>query len=266
MDLDNFKIVNDNILGDLYFPKEDNMISSKIEKDGIYEEPEIDWLLKNIKENSVCLNVGSNVGYFSALMGRYSKNGSVISVEANPDLIKFLEKNVEKYNNVKVFNFAAGDTNGSCDLYLNSLNCGDNRILDPKLLKNSEKYYNDSMENYGFENEIKTKKIIMKKMDDLIKDRLDIVLIDTQGSDHLVIMGLEKTILNCHPKILVEYVPKWQDLLKEDGFDVVKYYLSLGYVVKTVGFGVEIFPKSDKDLYEVLKNNNRFFINLELFV
>jgi FkbM family methyltransferase len=62
------------------------------------------------------------VGYFSALMGRYSTNGSVISVEANPDLIKFLEKNVEKYNNVKVFNFAAGNTNGTCDLYLNSLN------------------------------------------------------------------------------------------------------------------------------------------------
>ena len=69
-----------------------------------------------------------------------------------------------------------------------------------------------------------------------------------------------------HPKILVEYVTKWQDLLKKDNFDTIKYYLSLVYNVKSLGLGNEVFPKSDEDLYKILKDNNRFFINLELFI
>ena len=122
-------------LGNLVFPREDNVMAPIISRAGVWEKEEVDWLKANVTEGSVCLNIGSNVGYFAIQMARLTgPNGFVYAVEPNPEVIPFLKLNIENsgFKNVKVFKKAAGDKDGLKKLYLNRRNYGDSRMFDPR--------------------------------------------------------------------------------------------------------------------------------------
>jgi FkbM family methyltransferase len=83
------------ILGsfDLYCDPEEKSLGFWLSSTGFWESWITVWILENIREGDVCLDVGANYGYFARIMQFMAKeNGKVYAVEANPTLALSLAK------------------------------------------------------------------------------------------------------------------------------------------------------------------------------
>jgi FkbM family methyltransferase len=89
----------------------DESIIKMIQVNNGYYEPEITMLLKEIiQDNSICLDVGANIGAISAVMAALAKDGDVHSFEPIPENFNYLKTNIKNsklpnchINNVGLF-------------------------------------------------------------------------------------------------------------------------------------------------------------------
>jgi FkbM family methyltransferase len=254
--------VFDSELGDLLFPKEDTVMVPIISRDGIWEKEEVDWLKEHVTKGSVCLNIGSNVGYFALQMAKLTgPEGFVYAVEPNRDVLPFLKLNVKNsgYKNVKVIKKAASNKGGVRKLYLNRVNFGDSRLFDPRSTLGGGNHL-----EMGFKNKPSYRLVRAIKIDDALKDKkIDIVLIDTQGFDHLVIQGMREIISQFKPKILTEFVPQWISDMGWDPLEVLEEYKDHGYQIMSLDFDVKS-PVSPKKLLSDIKQSKKLYTNLSL--
>lgn len=256
-----FQSVFDQELGEVFFPISDVVMSKEIQRTGIWEENECNWLRQNIVPGDICLNIGANVGYFSMLIAQLTgEKGLVFAFEPNPEVARCFKKNLShrNYQNINFQKIAIGDRNGLQILYLNKKNYGDSRTFNPMKTNVGGDYLTQ-----GFEKKLHRRVVPIRKLDTIIRSRVDIVLIDTQGYDHLVIRGMQKIIKKHSPKILTEFVPGWIRDLGEDPVSVLKEYASYGY-----GIGSDDLQLSDQpeplEIISKIESSGTFFANLSL--
>jgi FkbM family methyltransferase len=161
------------------------------------------FIMKQIKNCKVFVDVGANIGGYAIRVAKYCK---VYAIEPLPRNYKILKIN-EKLNNVKInsFNIAAGNKNGKVKLYYTPVNWGLSTI----------KY----VRNYFVEVE-------MKPLDEIVNEEsIDLMKIDVEGAEDLVLEGAR----NClrRTKIVIiersESFPKAYRILKEEGFKLRKF-------------------------------------------
>jgi FkbM family methyltransferase len=75
-------------------------------------------LKKLLRKDMICLDVGSNIGYYALLEGRYTSK--VYAIEPVPENFALLNRNIALncLENVESFNYACSDHNGFLDIYL----------------------------------------------------------------------------------------------------------------------------------------------------
>jgi FkbM family methyltransferase len=133
-----------------------------------YHEPEtFKFIMKQIKNCKVFVDVGANIGGYSIRAAKYCK---VYSIEPLPRNYKILKIN-EKLNNVKInsFNIAAGNKNGKVKLYYKPGAWG------LPSLKHIQKEFIE---------------VEMKPLDEIINEEsIDLIKIDVEGAEDLVLEG-----------------------------------------------------------------------------
>jgi len=254
-------VVHDTKLGELHFPPGDEVMAPFIGTNGVWDANEFKWLEENVKPGDNCLNIGANVGYFSILMSRLvGPEGNVKAFEPNKLLFKYFKRNCQnqKTRNVEFYPYAIGDKNGHALFYENKKNFGDGRIFNPMMTQ-----VGGSSEMAGFDLKLKPKKVRIRKLDDLKINKINVVLIDTQGSDHLVIKGMENIIKESRPKILTEFVPGW--IVDQGGnpLKVLEEYKSYGYNLKLIDYP-EKDNNTSEEIIETIFNSDSFFTNIAL--
>jgi FkbM family methyltransferase len=153
----------------------------------IYELPLLSILVEifNKKKFSNFLDLGSFMGYYPCVLGKYFENKklNIFAVESNPEYFKYIQKNINRNNlkNIKVFNEILSD-----------------RIED--LYVDKEKVYsnNDNL------NLIKKPSITL---DQLCKNNNiipEVVKIDVHGFEGRVLNGFETNACNNVKIILLE--------------------------------------------------------------
>jgi|GEM_PF-1005540 len=158
-----------------------------------YEPTETRFINQHLPTNGVFVDVGANIGYFSALASRIvGHGGKVFAVEPHPENIAFIELNRKLLpypQNVTVLPFAAGNHTAQIQLYYSGENLGDHRTFDSQ---------DETRQSIP---------IMQYPLDDILRDekRVDMIKIDTQGFERHVIEGLEATIKKFHPIILFEF-------------------------------------------------------------
>ena len=251
--------VKDNYLGNLVFPVYDTAIARIIKDSGVWEPNEFDWVLNNVSLGDTCINIGSNVGYFTCLMSKQTgPNGKVFSIEANKNFEYFLKENSKRmeHDNIEIIMSAAGNFSGTVKLFINSENCGDNRVFNPDIILDAT----DDIFSEGRE----TTEVPIDKVDNLISTKkIDVVLIDCQGWDHEVIRGMKDIIKESHPKILTEFVPSWIKYLDEDPEQILKEYQNFGYNLLCPDLKINN-PCSPTDILTAIKNKKVWFTNIYL--
>lgn len=163
---------------------------------GVYEKHEIEFMLRACKPGQIMLDIGANVGLYTAISGlALESNGKVFAFEPDPESLRFLEQTVAEngLKNVNIVKSAASNANGITQLHTCSSNRGDNRLYDNKNSDGSVEVKTISIDNYLVDQKIVS---------------VDTIKIDVQGFEGYVIDGMENTLRNS-PKLqmLMEFWP-----------------------------------------------------------
>jgi len=181
--------------------------------------------LLSVNKNSVCVDVGSHIGYFTLLMAKKAKK--VYAFEPEPKNFSLLKENIELNNlkNVILINKAVGLKNQKRWLYIDEKNkghCSFNKISNKKVLVESI------------------------RLDDIIKENVDFMKIDVEGYEYEVLKSGENLIKKSDN--LKMYFEFYGDMISQAGHNPIEF---LNYI-ESLGFkffytkGSEIRPINRK--------------------
>lgn len=199
----------------------------------VWREHELDtekFILRHGRNESVFLDVGSNVGYFSLCVAHcFLGKMKVHAFEPNSKIASFFRESIRLNNfqkNVYLSEFALSDENKDHFLREQSDNSGHSMVASqgiPICLKNGSDWWNSLNEKYP----------------------VSVIKIDVEGHELQVLKGLKQIILKYRPAMVVEAI---EDNLNIHGSSVneLKLFLSL------LGYHEE-FISSDDNLYLVYK-------------
>ncbi len=175
----------------------DTIVSTTLREQRIWEPYETRLFLKILKPGGVVVDVGANLGYFSVLAAALvGESGRVMAFEPDPANFRLLQENIalnEYGDRVTTLQAGLAEEPGAGHLYLSEDNLGDHRIFrgegarqtcDIQLLNGSE--------------------VLRGQL-----PRIDLLKVDTQGSEYSVIAGLLPLLLEMpgKPQVLVELTP-----------------------------------------------------------
>ncbi len=244
-----------------YYRSNDRYIGQRIALDK-YEKYETALLLSHINKNSVCVDVGANIGYYTLLMAKRVKK--VYAFEPDKKCFEILKKNVEENNlkNVVLINKAASDKEGEKFFEISKNNFGDNRIKSPPT---------PSLNKEGAINYIKINTCLL---DDVLKNeqKISLIKIDTQGWEPQVVLGAKKIINRDKPTLFLEYTPTdykdkkminflekvYSDIFSINDFAEVPWPIDKGIKIRANGY-CDLFLKERMrmtDYWIILKNVN----------
>ena len=175
----------------------DRFVSRRIREEGIWEPFETSLVLASLSPGAVFVDVGANIGYFTVLAAdRVGDSGGVFAFEPDPENFSLLQANLNLngvQRQVEAVRAALSDEEGEGGLYLSEDNLGDHQIYSagevreriPVPLVKGGEYLQDRVE------------------------RLDLLKVDTQGSEYRVMSGLMPLLrgLPLPPRILIELTP-----------------------------------------------------------
>jgi FkbM family methyltransferase len=175
-------------------------------------------IYEKTKENDVFIDVGANMGFFSAIASELvGKMGNVFSIEANPSILEILKSNTPNLN-ATIINSAVGNRCGTTEFYVtdDTVNSG---IAQSPFVKNNQKIT-----------------IPILTLDKLMEDktfpdnRANFIKIDVQGDEVAVLEGAKK-LINCNDRlcILVEWAPGWMEMAGYKLNDLPDLITSLGF-------------------------------------
>ena len=167
-------------------------------------EPEtFKFIMKQIKNSKVFIDVGANIGGYAIRAAKYCK---VYAFEPLPRNYKILKIN-EKLNNVKInsYNLATGNKNGKVKLYYTP------RKWDEPSIKQEQNYFVE---------------VEMKPLDEIInEENIDLMKIDVERAEDLVLEGA-RNCLRRTKMLKIEYhkhsIFNVYKILKEEGFSYKK--------------------------------------------
>ncbi len=156
-----------------------------------------------IKNSKVFLDIGSNIGFFAILAGKLNSNTKVFAIEPGIGALHYLKMNVDLNNlkdQVHIIDKAISDSNETLEFYVvnnnkypwltHTLN-GSNSLQNQYGLQKNESY----------PVEVITIKELMKIHN--IK-QIDLIKIDTECTEHLILMASLNEINTFRPIIISE--------------------------------------------------------------
>jgi len=222
----------------LHVIPDDPGISSELRIFNVHEPITTEKTLEVLKEGMVCLDIGSNIGYYTLLESKAVGNsGKVIAVEPSPRNFDFLKNNLklEKVTNVEAYNLAIGDKDGEVKFAISDRSNLGYVISDDQDLieRTSEKV----SKKPKMTRTLMVIKVPMKKIDSFLEEkkleRLDFVRMDIEGFEIKLFEGFWNTITKFKPIIQMEFHNylfdkeikiRFFQKLKEKGYEI-KYFM-----------------------------------------
>lgn len=236
---------------DFWYRADDKFIGQRIALDK-YEKYERGLFLKQLNKDSVVVDVGANIGYYTLLAAKVAKK--VYAIEPDKMCFEILQKNVKENNlkNVVLVNKAAGEKREKKYLERDEINQGNSRISD----NNGVLIMTDTLYNILINEQI-----------------ISCIKIDTQGYEPQVILGAKKIIKKHRPTIFLEYTPSeyrdnkminflkksYQNIWSINDFAEVPWPIFKGIKIMGENGYADLFLKNKmeiKDYWEMIKNVN----------
>ncbi|WP_300660338.1 FkbM family methyltransferase [Fluviicola sp.] len=196
-------------------PSIDNGVELSLFETGTYEKGTIQLLQTYLKEGSVFLDIGANIGLMSVIASKYvGKSGVVYAVEANPKTIPILQANIDlnACKNVEVIPVALSDITGTAVLFENwEVNRGGASLIS------------QSKEEQGLE-------VKMERLDDLFDENtpIQLVKIDVEGFEPQVIRGGMNWFRKQQPVFIIEVSEKREKEVGPSPAEVMKLVQTIG--------------------------------------
>lgn len=161
---------------------------------GTFEKGELEFVSQYLQPGNTVMDIGSNIGFFSVVMGRaIGKTGVVFAFDPVPANIARLKSNL-KENGISaaaVYELALGSANGQMELKMSddTAYASMHRVED------------------GFENG-QVIQVNVRRLDDVWRERgcpmISFIKMDVEGAELEVIKGGGEMLTQCHPSMLIE--------------------------------------------------------------
>lgn len=177
--------------------EQDQHVSRRIREEGVWEPYETSLLLSLLQPGDVFVDVGANIGYFSVLAASVvGEQGAVFAFEPDPENFRLLQHNIALnglQHCITPVQAALSNTAGEGQLFLSADNLGDHQV-----------YASDELRPSVPITLIQGSQYLEERL-----QRLDLLKVDTQGSEFHVIAGLLPLLLQLEhkPRIVVELTP-----------------------------------------------------------
>jgi len=187
----------------------------------------------------IIFDVGAFTGETALTYNAYFKGSCEIhSFEPYPDSFETLRRVTDNFNNIKVYNLALGNRIASAQLHVN------NFLATNSLLSSSA----DGIETWGKDLlETKSKiEVPMQTIDAFIEknkiNQIDILKMDTQGSEYMVLEGAKNAIMSGKIKVI------YSELIVMPIYEGQKELHEMLGLFKDYGFELyNLFTSKDKD-------------------
>jgi FkbM family methyltransferase len=171
----------------------DRWISDAI-RSGLLLEPLVTRALQAlVRPGDTLLDVGGNIGWFAVIGSRLvGPSGRVITVEPEPANAAVLRENIRRNGcaNAELLEIAAGAADGTARLYRSPDNSGDHRL------------------GASAEGREAWVDVPVRRLDAAVSGRVDVLKMDTQGSEVAALTGMEG-LLAANPamRMVIEFWP-----------------------------------------------------------
>lgn len=174
----------------MYVDSEDQLVSAEIMRTKAYEPHVTAALTRELRPDSVFVDVGANMGWFSLTAAACAPQGRVFAVEPNANNVQLLYRSLvaNDFANVRVLPYAVSD--------------------QPRLLRlhfaRSNGYVSDVDDLGGYVSIVQA-----QPLDDLLRDesRVDVLKIDIEGHEPVALRGMTETLTRLRPVLLTEFHP-----------------------------------------------------------
>lgn len=189
-------------------------------------------LLMGNQNGLVIFDVGAHHGQTSLTFNSLFNDPHIYSFEPFKDSFDILNESVKSHKNIETFNVALGNVTGKVDFHVNKLSAT-NSILPT---------HQDSSKNWGEDllDTVETIQVDSTSIDDFIEKKgiaqIDILKIDTQGTEYHVIDGAKKAIQQDKIKLIFleiitlptyqnqKYLDEMLSFLRANGFNLYNFY------------------------------------------
>jgi FkbM family methyltransferase len=184
-------------------------------------EKEFLEFMKLVPQEGTILDLGANIGIMTAHIASRRKKSMVFSFEPIAENLYALKRIIRHYKlkNVKVFEFALGDTNGEIKMVMPV-------IEDVKMQGLSHVVHDGEEKDHG-----NFYTVPLKKLDDLPElnspdIKITAIKIDVENFEYFVLKGGQNLLAKHHPVI---YSELWNNQTRTD---TIRMLSELGYSVK----------------------------------
>jgi FkbM family methyltransferase len=226
----------------IHVDADDPYIGRQIAQQAVYEPHVTAVLKRELKPDSVFLDVGANMGWFTLLAASLLREGRVIAVEPNPGNLQLLCQGIlaNGFHNVAVYPYAASDAASILQLNFHRSN---GNVAPATTVKDSLTY------------------VPAARLDDLLRDepRIDVVKIDIEGHEPIALRGMAELISRHRPIILTEFHPRLiRDLSGLDPADYLRAFQDPRYWLSIVEEnGTEVGCQSHEQVMAYWSDLNR---------
>jgi FkbM family methyltransferase len=198
--------------------EQDAHVSRRIREAGIWEPFETSLVLGMLRPGDVVVDVGANIGYFSVLAASVvGAQGAVFAFEPDPENCRLLRANAalnHMQSCITTVEAALSDRAGAGQLFLSEDNLGDHQV-------------------YAGEEHRRSLPITLYNGSEYLAQRLqrmDLLKVDTQGSEFRVIAGLLPLLaaLPHTPRIMIELTPHALRRAGASGRQLIELLATLG--------------------------------------
>jgi FkbM family methyltransferase len=193
----------------------------------VFEPSEVHFFQKYCRGDMVVVDIGANVGLYTALaMHALTPSSRIIALEPDPESFTFLNQTIQANQTpgnqghttprVEAFMLAASSEKGILSLFLNPENRGDSRSYAVN------------------ENEWECISVDSQTLDNLLGlmsiHKVNFVKIDVQGYEQIVVLGFQETLRRSDRVILMtEFWPKGLDDAGCSAYEYLDILTGLGF-------------------------------------
>ena len=178
-------------------------------------------ILNHVPRGTNFLDVGAHFGYYSVLTALKNKDlGTIYALEPGNEMFEVLKMNCAPFSQIKLFNLAASDKNGTATFFDYPTRYNEYSSLKPNPAAKGLK-----------PNEVKAKTV---RLDDFFEEnnfKPDYIKIDVEGGEFDAIRGMENYLRNESPVLIIEYFHRSSDDIYQKAVD---FMLALGYKIHVI--------------------------------
>jgi FkbM family methyltransferase len=213
-------------IGPMTVDLEDKGVGQPIFLHRSWENDETAYLKINVVPDSLFLDIGANIGYYTALASNLvGAAGRVVAFEPNRHNFELLERNValNRCENVTMYQLALGEAEDHLWLYKSNTNFGDHRFSI-----------------HDFEKEREREMVPIRRLDSfldtLAPGKRIAIKMDVQGFETQVIRGMARVLDERDVYlILAEYCPTLISLSGDNPGDMLRLFEEAGFQPHILG-------------------------------